>query len=60
MPKKVHAAPGRPGRAAVKTGRRARVIMAASTAAVALTVVTATANGAVAQGERPDRTHPGE
>lgn len=50
MAKKVHAAPGRPGHAAVKTGRRARVIMAASTAAVALTVVTATANGAVAQG----------
>jgi hypothetical protein len=50
MAKKVHAAPGRPGPAAGKTGRRARVIIAASTAVVALTVVTATANSAVAQG----------
>jgi hypothetical protein len=50
MTKKVHAAPGRPGRAAVKTGRRARMITAASTAAVALVVVTATADGALAQG----------
>ncbi|MEU5308313.1 S53 family peptidase [Streptomyces sp. NPDC021562] len=50
MAKKVHAAPGRPGRAAVKTGRRARAIVAASTAAVALVAVTATAGDAVAQG----------
>ncbi|MEW2306465.1 S53 family peptidase [Streptomyces sp. NPDC006655] len=50
MAKKVHAAPGRPGRAAVKTGRRARAIVAASTAAVALVAVTATASAAVAQG----------
>ncbi|MDH6451879.1 subtilase family serine protease [Streptomyces sp. SAI-149] len=50
MAKRVHAAPGCPGRAAVKTGRRPRVITAASTAAVALFVVTATASGAVAQG----------
>ncbi|MFD5544479.1 protease pro-enzyme activation domain-containing protein, partial [Streptomyces sp. NPDC127079] len=50
MAKKVHAAPGRPGRAAVKTGRRARAIVAASTAALALVAVTATASAAVAQG----------
>ncbi|MFF7983335.1 protease pro-enzyme activation domain-containing protein [Streptomyces sp. NPDC007901] len=50
MAKKVHAAPGRPGRAAAKTGRRARAITAASAAAVALIAVTGTASGAVAQG----------
>lgn len=50
MVKKVHAAPGRPGRAAAKTGRRARVIAAASTAAVALIAVAGTATGAVTQG----------
>ncbi|MFE3857250.1 protease pro-enzyme activation domain-containing protein [Streptomyces griseorubiginosus] len=50
MAKRAHAAPGRPEHAAVKTGRRPRVITAASTAAVALLVLTATAQGAVAQG----------
>ncbi|MER6540412.1 protease pro-enzyme activation domain-containing protein [Streptomyces sp900105755] len=50
MANKVHAAPGRPGRAAVKTGRRARAITAASIAAVALVAVTGIATGAVAQG----------
>ncbi|WP_416961388.1 S53 family peptidase [Streptomyces sp. Agncl-13] len=58
MAKKAHAAPGRPGPAAAKTHRRARVIMAASTAAVALTVVTATANGAVAQAGTPGSDAP--
>jgi len=50
MAKKVHAAPGHPGHAAGKINRRVSVIMAASTAAVALTVVTGTANAAVTQG----------
>jgi hypothetical protein len=50
MAKKVHAAPGRPVRAAARSGRRARALTVASTAAVALIAVTATATGAVAQG----------
>jgi hypothetical protein len=50
MAKMVHAAPGRPARAAARSGRRARALTVASTAAVALIAVTATATGAVAQG----------
>ncbi|WP_411150853.1 protease pro-enzyme activation domain-containing protein [Streptomyces sp. A30] len=50
MTKRVHAALGRPRHTADKTGRRARGIMAATAAAVALLVAATAAHGAVTDG----------